>query len=450
MTKQVLIIGFARSGAAAAKLLRREGAEVLVSDPNLDLKDQRVQQLQAQGVKFTTQQNLELLDKIDLIVKNPGIPHSIPILKAANERGIKIEVEVAEAQKYIQGNWIAVTGSNGKTTTTEMIAAVMRAMPKATGHVLIAGNIGIPVSEVTPDSNKEDVIITELSSFQLTDTPMVKPHFAVITNIFSSHLDWHKNRANYVAAKQNITRNQTSDDYLIINWDNPEWQAIAKITNAQVIPFSRKNLCQDGAYLKDGWLYFKTEKVMQADQIGVPGEHNIENALAAIAIGRLNHIPVDVIAKTLQTFSGVKHRLQLIGEFQDRTIYNDSKATDIEATQKALSGFDQPVVLLAGGLDRGDDLNRLRSDLKAHVKAMVTFGQTGPQLAKIARELAIPVVETVSVKSAFEPAFNFSEENDVILFSPAAASWDQFDNFEIRGDVFIASMQKFIQQKEQM
>lgn len=449
MTKQVLIIGFARSGAAAAKLLNREGANVLVSDPNLDLEDSHIQQLRTQGIKFTQQQGVELLDKIDLIIKNPGIPHTIPILQAAQERGIKTEVEVAEAQKYIKGNWIAITGSNGKTTTTEMIAAVMRAMPNAKGHTLVAGNIGTPVSEVTPDSSKDDVIVTELSSFQLTDTPNIHPHFAVITNIFSSHLDWHKTRESYVSAKIKITSNQTNDDYLIINWDNDEWQTLARTSHAQIIPFSRNNLTQTGSYLKDGWLYFKDEQIMAADQIGVPGDHNIENALAAIAIGRLNQVPASIIAKVLHEFSGVKHRLQFVSEYKNRKIYNDSKATDIEATQKALSGFTQPVILLAGGLDRGDDLSRLLPDIKEHVKAMVTFGQTGSKLTKLASELDIPVVETESVKDAFVPAFEFSDEDDIILFSPAAASWDQFDNFEIRGDIFVESMQEFIAQKEQ-
>lgn len=449
MTKQVLIIGFARSGAAAAKLLSREGANVLVSDPNLNLEDSRVQQLKTQGIQFTQEQGIELLDQIDLIIKNPGIPHTIPILQVAHERGIKIEVEVAEAQKYIQGNWIAITGSNGKTTTTEMIAAVMRAMPNAKGHTLVAGNIGTPVSEVTPSSSKDDVIITELSSFQLNDTPNVHPHFAVITNIFASHLDWHKTRKAYINAKRNITINQNSDDYLIINWDDEEWQALAQSSRAQIVPFSRKNLTQAGAYLKDGWLYFKEEKIMAVDQLGVPGDHNIENALAAIAVGRLNQIPAMTIANVLHEFSGVKHRLQFVNELKKRKIYNDSKATDIEATQKALSGFQQPVVLLAGGLDRGDDLSRLSPDLKAHVKAMVTFGQTGAQLTRIANDLNIPVVETESVKSAFAPAFALSAEGDIILFSPAAASWDQFDNFEIRGDVFVEAMQEFIAQKEQ-
>lgn len=442
MDKHVLIIGFARSGAAAANLLQNEGAQVIVSDPKLDITDKKVVTLKAKGVQFTTDQSVSLLHDIDLIVKNPGIPYTIPILTAAEERHIPIVVEVALAQKYIQKNWIAITGSNGKTTTTEMIASVLRKQ-SGEGHVLVAGNIGTPVSEVAPKMLKDDVLVTELSSFQLTGMPAPKPHIAVLTNIFASHLNFHGTRENYVAAKMNITKHQTAADFFVVNFDNEEWRHLAEQTNATVVPFSRKGVSEAGAYLKTGSLYYKEEFIIDANELGVPGSHNIENALAAIAVGKLMGVETADIAGALRSFSGVEHRLQFIGNFYDRQVYNDSKATDIEATEMALSGFNVPVILLAGGLDRGDDQMRLLPAMKQHVKGLIVFGETAEKLAAVGKKIGIPVFNAKDAPSAVKPAFELSKAGEIILLSPAAASWDQFPNFETRGNLFVDAVKKF-------
>lgn len=448
MNKNVLIIGFARSGAAAANLLLKEGAHVTVSDPKLDDNDAKVVALKQQGVEFTTEQSDELLVGIDLVVKNPGIPYTIPVLVAAKEQQIPIVVEVALAQKYISANWVAVTGSNGKTTTTEMIAAVLRKKSNENSHVLVAGNIGVPVSEIAPKMTQDDVMVTELSSFQLMGMSQPKPHIAVLTNIFSSHLDFHGSRENYIAAKMNITKHQTPSDYFVVNYDTEEWRQLAQQTNAQVVPFSREGNIQEGAYLKAGSLYYQQERIMSAAQLGVPGEHNIDNALAAIAVGKLMSVPTADIAQTLSAFSGVEHRLQYIGNFDGRKVYNDSKATDIEATEMALSGFNEPVVLLAGGLDRGDDQMRLLPALKKHVKSLIVFGETADKLAQVGNQLNIPVTYAEDAPHAVEPAFLQSEPDDVILLSPAAASWDQFPNFETRGNLFVDAVKKVAHSQE--
>lgn len=448
MNKNVLIIGFARSGAAAATLLLKEGAHVTVSDPKLDDSDAKVVTLKQQGVEFTTEQSDELLVGIDLVVKNPGIPYTIPVLVAAKEQQIPIVVEVALAQKYISANWVAVTGSNGKTTTTEMIAAVLRKKSNENSHVLVAGNIGVPVSEVAPKMTQDDVMVTELSSFQLMGMSQPKPHIAVLTNIFSSHLDFHGSRENYIAAKMNITKYQTPSDYFVVNYDTEEWRQLAQQTKAQVVPFSREGNSQEGAYLKEGNLYYQQERIMSAGQLGVPGEHNIDNALAAIAVGKLMSVSTDDIAQTLSAFSGVEHRLQYIGNFDGRKVYNDSKATDIEATEMALSGFNEPVVLLAGGLDRGDDQMRLLPALKKHVKSLIVFGETADKLAQVGKQLNIPVTYAEDAPRAVKPAFLQSEPDDIILLSPAAASWDQFPNFETRGNLFVDAVKKVAHSQE--
>lgn len=448
MNKNVLIIGFARSGAAAASLLLKEEAHVIVSDPKLDETDAKVVALKQQGAQFTTEQSDALLTGIDLIVKNPGIPYTIPILVAARERQIPIIVEVALAQKYILDNWVAVTGSNGKTTTTEMIASVLRKTSTAEKHVLVAGNIGVPVSEVAPTMTKEDVLVTELSSFQLMGMPQPKPHIAVLTNIFASHLDFHGSRENYVAAKMNITNQQTSHDYFVVNYDTEEWRHLAQQTKAQVIPFSRQGNSRAGAYLEADALYYQQERIMTASELGVPGEHNIDNALAAIAVGKLMSVPTKDIVQALSEFSGVEHRLQYIGNFDGRKVYNDSKATDIEATEMALSGFNEPVVLLAGGLDRGDDQMRLLSAMREHVKTLIVFGQTADKLAQVGKQLNIPVIYAQDAPHAVQPAFLQSKPGEVILLSPAAASWDQFPDFETRGNLFVTAVKKAAQSQE--
>ncbi|WP_022791741.1 UDP-N-acetylmuramoyl-L-alanine--D-glutamate ligase [Weissella halotolerans] len=442
---QVLVIGFARSGAAVAKLLQAEGAKVTVSDPKLDLDDPKVKALAAKGVTFTKDQDPSLLTHVDLIVKNPGIPYWIPILKAGQAAGIPIEVEVARAQKYIQGPWIAVTGSNGKTTTTKMIAAVLKANAKDPATVKVAGNIGLPVSELVPTLKPTDTVVTELSSFQLLGLPAARPHIAVITNIFSSHLDFHGSREAYISAKLNITRHQLASDFLVLNFDRQEWRDLAKETAAQVIPTSRKGLSHEGAYQEAGWLYFKEEAIMPVLDLGVPGEHNIENALNAIAVGKLSGVPTDKIAQALSQFQGVRHRLQKVGKITGRLVYNDSKATDIEATESALSGFKQPIVLLAGGLDRGDDEMRLLSAVQGKVKQLIVFGQTAPKLIALAKAAGIPVVQTQDVQTAVPLAFAKSQPGDVILLSPAAASWDQYPSFEKRGDLFIDAVEQYAQ-----
>lgn len=439
-----LVIGFARSGAAAATLLRAEGAKVTVSDPKLDVSDPKVQALTKAGVVFTTEQTEDLLTDVDVVVKNPGIPYHIPILQAAIAREIPIEVEVTRAQAYIKGPWIALTGSNGKTTATKMVASVLEANADAKHPVKVAGNIGTPVSELALTLTPNDTLITELSSFQLMAMPNAQPDIAVITNIFASHLDFHGDRDGYIQAKLNITMHQKPTGYLVMNYDRPEWIEMVKDSPAQIVPFTRLNVSQDGAYQEAGDLYFRGEYIMAADEIGVPGDHNIENALIAIAVGKLRGVENDTIVTALRNFGGVAHRLQKVGEFKGRTVFNDSKATDIEATESALSGFEQPVVLLAGGLDRGDDLHRLKAAMQGKVKQMIVFGQTADQLIDVAQKNNIPVIKTEDVTTAVPLAFETSEVGDVILLSPAAASWDQYPNFETRGDLFIDAVNQYV------
>lgn len=446
--KKVLVVGFGISGINVTQLLVKLGAQVTANDQKDDQKT--AQKLQEMGIETVVGSNpLSLADEgFDLVVKNPGIPYDNPLIARFVQQRTPIITEVEVASEIFAGHLIGVTGSNGKTTTTTLITKMIEQAHD--GEVHYAGNIGVPFSKVAEESGDSSTIVAELSSFQLLGAPHIHPHIAVITNIFSNHLDYHKTRENYINAKLNITRNQTADDYLVINWDREEWQQIARRSPAAVIPFSRENKSQRGSYVKDGWIYWRKERVMKVEDIRLIGPQNVENALAAIAAAKLSGVDNRSIQQVLTTFSGVRHRLQFVMEHEQRLFYNDSKSTDIEATQVALRGFDKPVILLAGGLDRGYTFERLVPDFKQHVKAIIIFGQCADKMEDAAKQAQIPVIKrTDNCITAVPLAWKLSQPGDVILLSPANASWDQFPSFEVRGDKFIKAVEELTGQKEQ-
>jgi UDP-N-acetylmuramoylalanine--D-glutamate ligase len=293
-------------------------------------------------------------------------------------------------------------------------------------------------------------MVTELSSFMLCGIQTLHPHIAVITNIYSTHLDYHGSRENYVKAKMRITMNQTANDYLVINWDSEEWRQLSKQSQATVVPFSRQANTKDGAYEEAGKLYFKDEYIMDAADIRIPGDHNVENALAAIAVAKLQAVPTAGIVQVLKTFTGVRHRTQYVETYQDRQFYNDSKATNLVSTEMALKGFDQPVILLAGGLDRGNTFEKLAPALKAHVKTLIVFGETAEKMADAGRLAGIQDIEfTDNCETAVPIAWQHSQAGDIIMLSPACASWDQYPNFEVRGDRFIKAIEQLTGKAEE-
>lgn len=437
--KKVLVLGLAKSGFHAAKLLAKLGALVTVNDQKKFAQNSEAQSLLAEGIRVITgSQTVELLDEdFELMVKNPGIPYSNPVVKKAVAIGLPIITEPELAYEVSEAPLIGVTGTNGKTTTTTMISLMLN-QERQKGQAYVAGNIGVPATQVAQKVTPDDVMVTELSSFMLLGITTLRPHIAVLTNIYTAHIDYHGSRENYVKAKMRLVMNQTKSDYFVVNWDNPEWRQLSQQTQAQVVPFSRQGLTTAGAYVKDGQFCFRGEKLMPVDQLKVPGEHNVENALAALAVAKLEGKSNAAICEVLRTFSGVKHRLQFVTEWQGRRFYNDSKATDIEATEMALKGFDAPVILLAGGLDRGFKFDRLVPALKAHVKSLFLFGETAELLKQAGEAAGIKHIQLVkNVAEAIPLAYAQSQSGDVILLSPANASWDQYPNFEVRGQIFI-------------
>lgn len=441
--EKVLVLGLAKSGVSAAKLLHDLGALVTVNDGKPFNENPQAQELLEAGITVITGSHpIELVDEgFSLMVKNPGISYTHPMVARALELHIPVITEVELAYLISEAPIIGITGTNGKTTTTTMIATILNEN-RTKGQARLSGNIGYPASSVAQEATNDDELVMELSSFQLKGTRSFHPHIAVITNLYEAHIDYHQTRADYVASKWKIQANMTADDYLVLNWQQEEVRELAKTTQAQVVAFSTTEKV-NGAYLLDGNLYYKDELVMPADQLGVPGSHNIENALAAIAVAKLMHVENSAIQTALSQFHGVKHRTQFIKEIAGVRYYNDSKATNILATQKALAGFDlSKVVLLAGGLDRGNSFDTLIPSLKG-LKAIILFGETKDKLADAAKQAGITsITMTENVETAVPIAAKLAQAGDIVLLSPANASWDQYPNFEVRGDKFIAAIEK--------
>lgn len=436
--KKVLVLGLAKSGESAARLLDKLGAIVTVNDSKPFEENPSAQGLLEEGIKVVTGGHpLELLDEdFALMVKNPGIPYSNPMIKKALDKGMPVWTEVELAYLISEAPIVGITGSNGKTTTTTMIGQVLTA---AGQNGLLSGNIGYPASHVAQTATDEDTLVMELSSFQLMGIESFHPEIAVITNLMPTHIDYHGSFEAYVAAKWNIQKNMTVADHLVLNFNQDLAKELAEKTQATVVPFSTLEKV-DGAYLENGLLYFRGEAVMAADEIGVPGSHNVENALATIAVAKIRGVDNETIKETLSAFGGVKHRLQYADEINGVKFYNDSKSTNILATQKALSGFDNSkVILIAGGLDRGNEFDELVPDIKG-LKKMVILGQSAERVKRAADKAGVEYVDATDIADATRKAYHLAGAGDIVLLSPANASWDMYPNFEVRGDLFLKTV----------
>lgn len=434
--KKVIVLGLAKSGESAARVLNDLGAIVTVNDGKPFDENPAAQDLLAEGIKVVTGGHpLALLEEaFELMVKNPGIPYDNPMVMRAQDLQIPIITEVELAYLISEAAIIGITGTNGKTTTTTLIADILNAGDQV---AKLSGNIGFPASDVAAHASADETLVMELSSFQLMGIDTFRPKIAVITNIFSAHLDYHGTQEAYETAKWRIQENMTAEDVLILNFNQDKLRQKAALTAAQVVPFSTTEKVTEGAYISEGAIYFKAEKIMAVANLALPGDHNVENALAAICVAKVSGISNEAIVSVLTTFAGVKHRLQYLGQKSGIKFYNDSKATNILATQKALSGFDKHKLwLLAGGLDRGNGFEALAPDVTG-LKGMIVFGETGPKLQALAESLKIPVEASENVATAAVLAYDKALAGDTILLSPANASWDQYKTFEARGDLFI-------------
>ncbi|MGK7378489.1 UDP-N-acetylmuramoyl-L-alanine--D-glutamate ligase [Planococcus sp. 1R117A] len=445
--KKVLVLGLAKSGFTAARILNQFGAFVTVNDSKPFAENPEAQELLNAGVTVICGRHPEdLLDEgFELVVKNPGIPYTNIIIQSAMEKGIPIWTEIELAYLISEAPFIGITGSNGKTTTTTLLFHMLNQDMK---KPLIAGNIGTVAAGVAEKATPENVIVTELSSFQLKGTETFRPHIAIITNLYEAHLDYHGSIEDYRASKMKIAQNQTKDDYFIYNADQPLLAAFAAKCQAQLIPFTLKGRTEESISADGEFVYWQGEKLIERSKIMLGGQHNLENILAATAAALLWGGTKETIIRVLTSFTGVKHRSQFIVSWKGRKFYNDSKATNALATKSALEAFPGQIVLLAGGLERNHSLEELRPYMN-RVKALITFGETADRFADFAENCGVSTIAKAGdMQDAVEKAVGHSESGDTILLSPACASWDQYDSFEIRGDAFIDAVQRVTEANE--
>lgn len=445
--KKVLVLGFARTGSSAANFLVERGAQVILNDQSDLTSNPEAKRLAEKGVHLLGGGHpLEILDQNpNFIVKNPGIPYQIDLLQEAMKKGIPIYTDIEIFSWFSPSPIIAITGSNGKTTTTSLTHAIF----KMSGYpVELAGNIGIPSLEILDKLSSQHAVIMELSSFQLMGVEAFRPHIAAITNIFPAHLDYHGTEEAYIEAKLNIIDKQTQDDYLIINADHPRLVEAAKKGQAQVIPFASQNLDdwvkKEGLYIEEGVIYFKGQAVMGVEDVKIPGQHNLENVMVAIGIAKLMNLSNEHIREAVGHFLGVEYRIQPLGKFNGINIYNDSKATNPSATITALNSFNRPIIYIGGGLDRGIDFQEM-SDAIQGVRFAFVYGESKDKLGHLFAQHHIPVEQYDSLKEASVAAFAKAESGEVVLFSPACASWDQYTNYEVRGQEFTDFVNQYFQ-----
>lgn len=436
--KQVIVLGAAKSGISSAQVLVQSGAEVVLTDitPLHQMPEADRIALQDMNIRLVTGSHpLALLDGADLIVKNPGISPEIEFLQEARSRGIKWISELELAWLVTRAEMVAITGTNGKTTTTALTGEIFA---RGSRPVAVGGNIGVPLTGISFGKGPEWVLVVESSSFQLEDCYQLRPRVAVYTNLTPDHLDRHKTMDNYIAAKQRLVQNQTPSDYVIINLDDPLLTGL-DLGRGQRIGYSLEPNPKADCYIEDGWFCWRGQRLAPTDSLRIPGAHNQQNALAAIAAAMVMGLEPEVVRQGLQGFAGVEHRLEYVGEHRHIKFYNDSKATNPESTITALNAFSQRVLLLAGGYDKGADFAMLAPVFREKVRRVFTFGDTGEKMRRQLADLDFTAATPArDLPEAFSLAVNLARPGDIVLLSPACASWDQYNNFEERGRHFKA------------
>lgn len=437
--EKVLILGFARSGYDAAKVLIARNNKVIVNDFNeLNSNDiDKKEELEKLGVEFIFGGHPdELLDSsFNYLIKSPGIAIDHKYVLKARELGIEVINETEMAYRLLPRDknisLIGITGTNGKTTTTTLIYKFLVADGKRT-H--LAGNIGYPLCSFLDKLEKDDIIVDEISCQQLENVIMYHPNVAVLTNIDEAHIEFMKTYEHYKEVKKRIFSNQTKNDIAITNMDNNEAMQLISDAKADIKYFS-SNKEIDGAYLKNESIYYYGERIVDTKDIRLIGKHNYENIMAAIMAVKVFNVSNEAICKVLREFTGVEHRLEYVCEVDGRKFYNDTEATNIKCCQIALSSFKQPIILFLGGYERGQYFNGL-TNYSDNIKAILAIGSCRNRVMEFGNKMNIPTYEYEFLKDAFDRAWEISNDGDILLLSPASASWDQYKQCEDRGDEF--------------
>jgi UDP-N-acetylmuramoylalanine--D-glutamate ligase len=436
--KRVLVVGLGRSGVAAAFFLQERGAKVTVSDSKSDMQLQsEIAALLDRGVSIETGRHGERTFRDqDLIVVSPGVPTDQPNLQHARTLGIPVIGEVELAFRFLQGKVIAITGSNGKTTTTTLVGEILSKSGKKT---LVGGNIGTPVISLAGKSSPDTLVVLEISSFQLETIEQFRPWIATILNITPDHLDRHHTLQAYSDAKARVFENQMPGDFAVLNADDPACVALKSKGKASLLWFSRKQPVENGAYLRGDDIIFrqngKEQVVLTRADIYLKGAHNLENVLAAVAMGMVAGCPPQQLRQAVSDFRAVEHRLELVTTINGVSFYNDSKATNVDATVKALESFPGNVHIILGGKDKGSDYTALAPLLRERARRAYLIGAAAEKIASQIQG-ATPIERSGTLERAVRQAFEAAKSGDVVLLAPACASFDQFENYEQRGRIF--------------
>ncbi|MDF2949415.1 MAG: murD [Sedimentibacter sp.] len=438
--KNILVIGLGVSGIACIKGLSTMGANLYVFDESI----QSVEKLkELENIKAEYFFGNNEIDKIhfeglDLAIKSPGIKYEVPIIQKLKENNIKIISDIEAAYKITEATIVSITGTNGKTTTTTLVGEIVKESGK---NFKVTGNIGYGMFYDALNSNKNDILVAEVSSFQLAGTYEYKPFISIITNITPDHLDYHLTLENYVEAKFKNVINQDENDYAILNYEDETIRNYSDKIKANKIFFSARQSLESGIFVEDGKMIFKhdgkTEFIINTKDIFIPGTHNLENAMAAAGAALALGIDADTIALVLKNFKGVEHRLEFCGEFNDVKFYNDSKGTNPDASIKAVQGIEKPIILIAGGYDKKSLYDDFIKAFDDKVKALVLLGQTADDIDKCARKYGFTNIYHVSnMDEAVRKCFELSIKGDNVVLSPACASWGMYPNYEVRGRDF--------------
>ena len=440
--KKVLVCGMARSGVSAAQCLYELGARVTISDSKAEEKlAEALQPLEGMDIRrcLGDQAQPADLESYDLAVTSPGIPMQAPILRAVQAAGVPLIGELELGAQVSRAPLYAVTGTNGKTTTTTLIGEIFRNLGKTT---YVVGNIGYPFTACALQCGEEDVAVAEVSSFQLETISTFHPHIAVMCNITEDHLNRHGTMEEYIRVKERIFENMGQGDYAVLNLDDPIVRGMAERIPCAPAFFSRRQEVETGAYLEGEEVVFSLnghkKRVLRADEIRIPGEHNLENALAATALAMLAGVPAPVVRHTLKTFPGVEHRIETVRTVEGVTYINDSKGTNVDASIRAVRAMKAPTVLLAGGYDKHTDFLPLaREILASKIHTVVVLGDTAEQIERALRAVGFEsILHAKTFEEAVLLARSCAKEGENVLLSPACASFDMFQDYEERGRVF--------------
>jgi len=444
--KNVLVFGSGISGESACRLLLTEGASVILYDGNdrLDREEilRKISPGEGQNIEIllgelTEEQFAELLDRLSLVVMSPGVPTDLPVVERMRERGIPIWGEIELAYVFGRGDVLAITGTNGKTTTTALLGEIMKNYKES---VFVVGNIGTPYTGVVPETTPDSVVVAEISSFQLETIHAFRPKVSAILNITPDHLNRHHTMEAYIEAKERIAENQTEQDICVLNYEDEETRAFGEKTRAEVLYFSSQRKLNRGVYLEDGDIICNIDekiRICNVSELNLLGTHNYENVMAAAAMAYAYGTPMEIIRKTVMEFKGVAHRIEFVAEKNGVAYYNDSKGTNPDAAIRGIRAMNRPTVLIGGGYDKESSYEEWIRAFDGKVKKFVLLGATREKIAETARKLGFhDIVMADTFEEAFAKCVEYAQPGDAVLLSPACASWGMFKNYEERGDKF--------------